>query len=380
MTDLSVIIVNYNSRYFLQLCLDSLALALNDINAETIVVDNCSNDDSVSVIKQEYAWVKLIENEENFGFGRANNQGIKIAKGQYILLLNPDTIVQKNTLKHCINTLSSQQDIGAIGVKMLDGSGHFLPESKRGLPHPRTAFFKAFGFAKLFPHSSFFAHYYLGHLPQDQASQVEVLAGAFMMCKADVLHKCKGFDEDFFMYGEDIDLSYRITQLGYSNYYLPQYPIIHFKGESAKRDAVWASHFYGAMQMFSKKHFSKKGAFFNWLINFGIKIKKRSAVRNTAAIQHNTDVTNLNLLVITSMKSIDSKLMSLVEKFKSYNIHSVKNQIPTSHDAILFLPDVPKEKVIRIISENEGKSQFFFAGNDFILTSPDSSSKGEILQ
>ena len=253
MCDLSIIIVNYNAQHFLQLCLDTLESALQRINAEVIVIDNVSNDNSCAMLQQNYSWVKLIKNTKNVGFGKANNQGAKIATGRHLLILNPDTIVPENTLLESLKQLDKNPGIGAIGVKMLDGSGRFLPESKRGLPSPKVAFYKAFGLTRLFPRSKTFARYYLGHLSPDENNDIEILAGAYMMIPAHIYHECGGFDEDFFMYGEDIDLSYRISQMGYRILYLAKHPIIHFKGESTSRDAQWAQRFYGAMTLFSKK-------------------------------------------------------------------------------------------------------------------------------
>jgi len=376
MLDLSVIIVNYNASYFLQLCLDALAPALKGFDAETFVVDNQSDDDSCRVIKEKYPWVRLIENESNEGFGKANNRAIAMAKGKHILLLNPDTIVQRATLQQSISILQRDVKIGAVGVKMLDGSGVFLPESKRGLPTPEVAFYKAFGLASLFPHSKRFARYYLGHLSSDVEQEVEVLAGAYMMCDADLLKACGGFDEDFFMYGEDIDLSYRMTQRGYHIYYSAEYPIIHFKGESAGRDAAWAKRFYDAMHLFSEKHFAQQGWLWSQVLNLGIRLRKLISIRPKELVEH-PDFASMRLMVLGHAEDLQP-WAKLTMQFKSVIQQGLVNYNMASCDAVLFLPDVDAQVQINFMQEYAGKKQFFFASDDFILTSPSSVSQGEI--
>lgn len=376
MLDISVVIVNYNSSYFLQLCLDALALSLRDYKSETIVIDNQSNDDSCQVVKDKYSWVKLIENATNDGFGKANNKGIALAQGRYILLLNPDTIIQKETLLQSIKILERGDKNAAVGVKMLDGGGHFLPESKRGLPIPEVAFYKAFGFAKLFPHSKRFARYYLGHLSSNEQAEVEVLAGAYMMCDGKILKESKGFDEDFFMYGEDIDLSYRITQKGYKIFYSPEFPIIHFKGESAGRDALWAKRFYDAMHLFSQKHFSHQGWLWTKILDLGIRVRKAMS-SNEVMKEEKTDCSTLDVLVITSKPDAD-KWEAFTNNFKSVSLQQDLDASLEHFNAVLFLPDVEPSRMIKLMNENAGGKQFFFATKDYVLTSPSSSSQGEI--
>ncbi|HPN22910.1 MAG TPA: glycosyltransferase [Tenuifilaceae bacterium] len=270
--ELSVIIVNYNVKHFLEQCLMSVHSALKDIDAEVFVVDNASSDDSCSMVKQKFPTVKLIENYQNVGFSKANNQAIAQSQGKYILLLNPDTVVQEDTFTKCIAFMNSHSDAGAITVKMIDGKGNYLPESKRGFPSPWVSFFKIFGLTSLFPKSKIFARYYLGHLDKNATNQIDVLPGAFMFIKKEALNKSGLLDEQFFMYGEDIDLSYRITQAGYKNYYYPECQIIHYKGESTKKGSLnYVLIFYKAMIIFAKKHFkSNKASTFIILINFAI--------------------------------------------------------------------------------------------------------------
>ena len=267
---LSVIIVNYNVKYFLEQCLYSVRKAMESIEGEVIVVDNNSVDGSGAVVREKFPEVKLIENNTNAGYSAANNQGIRMAGGSYILLLNPDTVVEDDTFQKAIEFMDKTPDAGGLGVKMIDGKGNFLPESKRGLPTPAVAFYKIFGLSKLFPKSRIFGKYHLGYLDQDKIHQVDVLSGAFMLLRKSVLDEIGLLDEEFFMYGEDIDLSFRITSSGYHNYYFPGTRIIHYKGESTKKGSVnYVRVFYNAMIIFARKHFSHKNAM---LLSFLIRI------------------------------------------------------------------------------------------------------------
>jgi N-acetylglucosaminyl-diphospho-decaprenol L-rhamnosyltransferase len=253
---LSIIIVNYNVQYFLEQCLYSVIKGCTDIDAEIFVVDNNSTDDSKIFFSDKFSSVKFIWNTENIGFAKANNQALQLSSGKYILFLNPDTIVPEDCFSKCINFLDSNLQIGGLGIKMIDGTGNFLKESKRGFPTPFTSLYKLCGLAKAFPTSPLFAQYYLGHLNENKNHEVDVLAGAFMMVPKKVLDTVGSFDETFFMYGEDIDLSYRIQKAGFKNYYFADGPIVHFKGESTNKSSVeYLRHFYRAMHLFSKKHY-----------------------------------------------------------------------------------------------------------------------------
>lgn len=275
MTKLSVVIVNYNVKHFIEQCLFSVLKASENITCEVFVVDNNSVDGSVTLIKEKFPQVTLIENKANTGFSVANNQALRLAKGEYVLLLNPDTVIQEDTFTKIIAFMDTNPQAGGLGVKMLDGQGNFAPESKRGLPTPSVAFYKMFGFARLFPKSKLFGKYHLTYLPEDQLNEIDVISGAFMLIRKSVLDKIGLLDETFFMYGEDIDLSYRITKEGFKNYYFPDTQIIHYKGESTKRSSLnYVVIFYKAMAIFSKKHFSGSNAFwFNFLIHFAIVLK-----------------------------------------------------------------------------------------------------------
>lgn len=277
---LSIIIVNYNVSYFLEQCLKSVYKALDQIEAEVFVVDNNSVDQSVEMVKSQFPEVRLIENKNNPGFSIANNQAIREAQGEYILLLNPDTVVEENTFTKSIAFMEEHPDAGGLGIKMIDGKGNFLPESKRGLPTPWVAFYKIFGLSSLFPKSKRFARYHLGHLSADENHEVEILAGAYMLMPKKVLDEIGLLDETFFMYGEDVDLSYRITKAGYKNYYLADSSIIHYKGESTKKGSLnYVMVFYKAMIIFAEKHFSGSYArFFSLLIHLAIYLRALLAV------------------------------------------------------------------------------------------------------
>ncbi len=254
---LSVIIVNYRVRYFLELCLHSVQKALQGLDAEVFVVDNNSADGSVEYLRPLFPDVRFIVNTENTGFSRANNQALQLARGKYILFLNPDTILPEDIADRCLSFLQSTPDAGGLGVRMVDGSGLFLKESRRGFPSPWVAFCKLSGLTALFPRQRRFATYYLGHLPEDRTSPAPVLSGACFWVARAVLEKTGSFDERFFMYAEDIDLSYRIEQAGYVNYYLAETTIVHFKGESTLKDIRYVKQFYKAMSQFRRKHFNR---------------------------------------------------------------------------------------------------------------------------
>ena len=258
---LSIIIVNYNVKHFLHQCLKSIERSKQKIDLEIFVVDNNSVDGSINMIQNEFPYVKLISNDKNTGFAKANNQAIKKAKGEYILLLNPDTIIEENTLIETISFLQKNTEAGALGVKMIDGNGDFLPESKRSLPSPSIAFYKIFGLSFLFPKSKKFGKYHLNYLDKEKTHEIDVISGAFFMIRKKIIDEIGMLDENFFMYGEDIDLSYRIQQKGYKNFYLPTTSIIHYKGESTKKTSInYIFTFYQAMIIFVKKHYNTSKA------------------------------------------------------------------------------------------------------------------------
>jgi len=269
---LSVIIVNYNVKHFIEQCLLSVRKAMQGIDGDVWVVDNNSVDGSQAMLKEKFPDVQLIESKDNLGFSRGNNLAIRQAQGEYVLLLNPDTVVEESTFRKCIEFMDAHPDAGALGVKMLDGEGNFLPESKRSLPTLWVAFYKIFGLARLFPKSKKFGKYHLTYLDKDADHEVDVLSGAFMWMRKTVLDKIGHLDETFFMYGEDIDLSYRVQLGGYKNYYFAGTKIIHYKGESTKKGSInYVRVFYNAMIIFARKHFSKRGrSLYILLIRFAV--------------------------------------------------------------------------------------------------------------
>ena len=272
---LSIIIVNYNVKHFLEQCLNSVRIAAKHVDCEVWMVDNNSVDHSVEMTRKKFPEVKVIANKDNTGFSVANNQAIKKSNGEYVLLLNPDTVVEEYTFKKIVDFMDAHPDAGGLGVKMVDGNGNFLPESKRGLPTPAVAFYKIFGLASIFPRSKTFGRYHLGYLNKDKTHAVDILSGAFMMMRKKTLDEVGLLDETFFMYGEDIDLSYRIIKGGYKNYYFPDTRIIHYKGESTKKSSVnYVYTFYNAMVIFARKHFSLKYArLFSLLIHLAIYLR-----------------------------------------------------------------------------------------------------------
>lgn len=271
---LSIIIVNYNSRQLLENCINSLQRAIQNIETEIIIVDNNSTDDSWEYIKSLRLTGYSFKMNDNFGFAKACNGGFGVSHGKYVLFLNPDTIVTENSLQDCISFLESHPDAGAIGVRMINSKNQFLKESKRGLPTPAASFYKLFGLSVIFPKSKTFSKYYEGHLPEKENNPVEVLSGAFMMIRREVFEKVNGFDERFFMYGEDIDLSIRILQAGYKNYYLGKITVTHLKGGSTSYNSKYVRDFYGAMNLFVKKHYSNRSFFFRSILYSGISIRR----------------------------------------------------------------------------------------------------------
>lgn len=277
---LSIVIVNYNVKHYLEQCLHSVFGALKGIEAEVFVVDNNSVDSSPKMVKEKFPQVLLIDNKENLGFSKANNQAIRLSKGEYVLLLNPDTVVESNTFKEIIAFMDAHPEAGGLGVKMVNGEGVFLPESKRSTPTPFVAFTKIFGLSWLFPNSKMFGKYHLGYLSDDDIHEIDILSGAFMFLRKEALDKVGLLDETFFMYGEDIDLSYRLQQGGYKNYYFPDTRIIHYKGASTQKSSVnYVIVFYNAMHIFAKKHFSVSHAnIFTIFIKLAIYVRAAMAL------------------------------------------------------------------------------------------------------
>lgn len=315
---ISVIVVNYNVRYFLELCLLSVNKALQGVDGELIVVDNVSEDDSCEMVKKRFPEATLIENNENVGFSKANNQGVAVAKGEYVLILNPDTVVPENLFHEILPFAKQQKDLGALGVQLIDGTGRFLPESKRGLPTPKKSFAKMIGSKK--------GGYYSNYLTKDGVGKIEVLVGAFMLMKKERYLEVGGFDEDYFMYGEDIDLSYKLTQKGYVNYYYGKSQVIHYKGESTRKDVKYLRHFYGAMNIFYKKHFKFIGIDF-FIMRLGVKLWfliKYFKLSNTVIL---TEDTQRILFVGDSDVNIDLQLNKKIVRIPTSKVIKLEEYI-----------------------------------------------------
>jgi GT2 family glycosyltransferase len=268
---LSVVILNYNVSAFLDLCLQSVEAATVNIDAQIIVVDNGSTDDSCLMVRQKYPQAILIENKENFGFSKGNNIGVKGAIGEYVCILNPDTMVPENIFEQLLYFSKTKEKLGIVGCKLIDGTGNFLPESKRNIPTLWVAFNKLMGWSN---------NYYANNLKPEDCGEVDVLVGAFMWMKCSLYQELNGFDEDFFMYGEDVDLSYRSKKLGYKNWYLGNLSVLHFKGESTLKNRLYRERFFGAMTLFYKKHFKQNpliNLIANAVINLGALIKVSNA-------------------------------------------------------------------------------------------------------
>ena len=259
---LSVIILNYNVRHFLELCLRSVERAIQDLDAEIIVVDNHSQDDSCSMVRSNFPGIHLIQNTENYGFAKGNNIGVSQAKGEYICILNPDTVVPEQLFMELLAFAENHPELGAAGCQLIDGSGQFLPESKRNVPTMKVALGKLTGSSE---------GYYADHIGQNENAKVDILVGAIMFMKKRIYEEAGGFDEDYFMYGEDIDLSYTLLKMGYENWYLGELKVLHFKGESTPKDNTYLKHFYGAMHTFYDKHF-KPNLLFSIVVKLGTKV------------------------------------------------------------------------------------------------------------
>jgi GT2 family glycosyltransferase len=363
---LSVIIVNYNVKFFLEQCLCSVLKACKDLEAEIFVVDNNSTDGSREWLAPRFPSVKFKWNTTNNGFGKASNSVLKEAKGEHILFLNPDTIVAEDCFLQCLSFFGKYPRCGALGVRMIDGSGRFLKESKRSLPSAKFSFFKISGLARLFPTSKIFAGYYAGDLPATQDHPVDVLAGAFMMLSKKAIEATRGFDEAFFMYGEDVDLSYRVHLAGLENWYFAGTTIVHFKGESTQKlSPSYTKNFYGAMAYFVKKHYQDKKAqvfFLNAAIHSmqllsGLKTKMKKA---PASITKESQA--LNTAVVASQEVFD-KVLQLI-KYAAYPIVIYGRIALSPNDKnscignIKNLADVLKNNKIRQIVFCEGEQSF----------------------
>jgi len=380
--DLSIVVVSYNAVDFLRLTLKSVMAACTQITAEVFVVDNNSTDGAAQMVATEFKNCKLIANKDNPGFAIANNQAIRIASGKYILILNPDTVVAEDTFTKAMTFMQKNDDVGGMGIRMIDGSGAFLPESKRGIPSPWAALSKMAGLSSLFPSSKIFAEYHKGYLSPDENNPVEVLAGAFMLFKKSVLDKIGLFDEDFFMYGEDIDLSYRAIKAGYRNYYFADSSIIHFKGESTIKDETYVKRFYKAMVQFAKKHFNPSYGFvLKAFINVGVSFARMASTLTltTGQEEQTTISSNITLLLLQNyLPSIDT-----IHKLeKSFKVKIVSNLSMEYQGTVVFAQELMSYKqMINTMDTHKDKFSYRFLDSqkNIIVGSDNKVIKGQTI-
>ena len=369
---LSVIILNYNVRYFLEQCVLSVQKALEGIDGEIIVIDNASSDDSCEMMKTKFPHIKLIENKENLGFPKGNNIGVVQAKGEYICILNPDTVVAEDTFKKILNsqlsTLNSQ--LGIIGCKLIDGAGNFLPESKRGVPTPWVAFTKIFGLYKI---SNYFGKYYAQHLSENESGKVDILVGAFMIMKRELYLEVGGFDENCFMYSDDIDLSYLVLKTGKSNYYFHETSVIHYKGESTVRDGTYMKRFREAMQFFYKKHF-KKSWFFDVMMQVGsfvFSLLKKNQQKN--------EVQTIDEYVVFSRENLELNLSKKATYLADFN--QFENQPQKNIEIIFDTTTFSFTEIITFMQLNKRKNLSFknyISSSNYLIGSNNSNDRGQI--
>lgn len=377
-TKLSVVIVNYNVKYFLEQCLYALERAVSGLDAEIFVVDNASSDGSVAYLRPLFPDVIFIENTDNPGFAKANNQAIRQAKGEYVLLLNPDTVIGEENLRTLCFFLDEHPKAGGIGVKMLDGHGRFLAESKRAFPTPWVSFCKIFGLSKLFPRSPRFARYSLPFLDVNKAHEVDVLAGAYMLLRREALDKVGLLDEAFFMYGEDIDLSYRIVLGGYKNYYMPE-RILHYKGESTKKgDVKYIRAFYGAMLIFYKKYYPRSGRLLGGMIRLAVFLTACfSVVPRKAASTGKPKNRRKRILVLCresrfeAIKTVCAREMPEAEFVNLWNLDEERvmdvicrrNQMKEFTDYVFCFPDMRFEQMLLVMDTLANKRMVYHIYN-----------------
>ena len=382
---LSVIILNYNVRYFLEQCVASVQEALSNIDGEIIVVDNNSLDDSCEMMKTHFPNVKLIENTTNLGFPKGNNIGVAHAKGDYICILNPDTVVAEDTFEKVLAFAEKQKNIGIVGCKLIDGTGNFLPECKRGVPTPFVALTKIFGLYKLFPKTALFNRYYAQHLSENETGKVGILVGAFMIMKRNLYQEIGGFDENCFMYSDDIDLSYMALKKGKINYYFHETTVIHYKGESTVKDGLYMKHFREAMQFFYRKHFRssiifdvfmKIGAFFFALIK-----KNQSKLKPLKAEEY---------VLFSKNEKLKNKLENLFHKKVHWQSqiegntlfsHSILNKTQT--EIIFDNTDLSFKEIISFLEANKNQGFTFKIipkNTFFMIGSNNSNDKGTVIK
>lgn len=373
---LSVVILNYNVSRFLEQCILSVQKAILTIDAEIIVVDNNSSDDSCVMVRKKFPDITLIANPENYGFPKGNNIGVAIAKGKYVCILNPDTVVAEDTFAKILASsfLANDTEFGIVGCKLIDGTGHFLPESKRGIPTPWVAVTKIFGLYRLFPKMTWFNQYYAQHLPENQSGRVAILVGAFMVLRKELYEEIGGFDENCFMYSDDIDLSYRVLQKGKSNYYFADTTIIHYKGESTVRDQKYVRRFQEAMQYFYKKHFGGS-LFFTLIMQVGALffsiLKSKQQKNKSVYVQKRYMISKENRF------PKELKLDVLLSNLSDFVNDSDQN-IEVSIDTSFF----SYQEIITFMEKNKAKNVFFknyYPNSSFSIGSNHANDIGQVI-
>lgn len=386
---LSVIILNYNVRYFLEQCVLSVQKALSAIDGEIIVVDNFSQDGSCEMMRQRFPNVRLIDNKANFGFPKGNNIGVAEASGEYICILNPDTVVAEDTFGKILAFAQSKPDLGIAGCKLIDGTGNFLPECKRGVPTPWVAVTKIFGLYKIFPKNKRFNTYYAQHLSENETGKVDILVGAFMVMKKDLYLEVGGFDENCFMYSDDIDLSYMVLKTGRSNYYFHETSVIHYKGESTVRDGAYMKRFREAMQFFYKKHFKSAVVFdvFMRLGAFFFALAKKNQARQ---ITFDIDEYVLFSANVSLKNKIEKRLQKKLKWFTDINRNTLFSQSDSKEKKIEILLDNSSfsfKEIIGFLERNKkkpGSREYTFKiipdKADYMIGSNSSNDRGQILE
>lgn len=380
---LSVIILNYNVRFFLEQCIKSVQKSLQNIQGEIIVVDNNSQDDSSAMMRELFPDIQYVENPVNLGFPKGNNIGVDRAKGEYICILNPDTVVAEDTFEKILDFIDSRQNIGIVGCKLIDGKGKFLPESKRGIPTVWHSIAKILAMYKLFPNSRSFNGYYASHLEQDEQGEVEILVGAFMVMKKDLYRQLEGFDEQFFMYVEDTDLSYRSLKMGKVNYYFPETVVIHYKGESTVKDREYIKRFHSGTQFFYQKHFKT-----SFLFGFLMKIITLSFLLTKKDKREQLKIIPAKCYVITQSVKLQNKLKECC-KSKFYFVENTELLLPFNiaqekkNIEIIFDGDcLSNKEIISFMAEHKKPNIFFKikpSQSDFLIGSNDRNSRGEVV-
>lgn len=382
---ISVIILNYNVRYFLEQCIISVEKALQNLDGEIIVVDNNSEDDSSDMMRERFPNIKLIVNKDNLGFPKGNNIGVSQAKGEYICILNPDTVVAEDTFEKVLEFARTKTNLGIVGCKLIDGTGTFLPECKRGIPTPIVAFTKVTNLYRLSPKSKILGGYYANHLDENQTGEVSILVGAFMVMKRELYLELGGFDEDCFMYSDDIDISYTSLKKGLVNYYFADTSIIHYKGESTVRDGLYMKRFREAMHFFYQKHF-RVSFLFDSFMSVGVFLFSVFKINQTVKINKRIDeywMLSANQNSVSKVENLLGKKVRLIESSSEIDLNSLANKTGKNVE-IIFDNDNWSFKSIISFMERHNRDHFTFKilpkNSNFLIGSNSSYDRGEVIK